>query len=157
MSSRRHYSSTGGLYDIHSPRRCLPQCDRRFGAGDPIQQFGLRVAAVPVSDLIIRHNLNLIIGESGQLGDLQAPNLSHPQLVQSQLVIRLRTITWLPERRERHPRLLTAHIFVPIPQRAPVLRQESWIQILYTEDLINVGGRSLRYFADDTLILNGSG
>ena len=156
MSSRRHYSSTGGLYDIHSPRRRLPQCGRRFGAGDPIQQFGLRVAAIPVSDLVIRHNLNLITRESGRLGNIQAPNPCHPQQVQSQLVIRLRTITWLPERRERHSRLLTAHIFVPIPQRAPVLRQESWIQILHTEDLINAGGQNLRYFADDILILNGS-
>ena len=157
MSSRRHYSSTGGLYDIHSLRRCLPQCYRRFGAGDPIQQFGLRVAAIPVSDLVIRHNLNLITRESGRLGNIQAPNLCHPQQVQSQLVIRLRTITWLPERGERHPRLLTAHIFIPIPQRTPVLRQESWIQILHYEDLTSASRQNLRYFADDILILNESG
>ena len=156
MSSRRHYSSTGGLHDIHSPRRCLPQCNKRFGFGNPIQQFGFRVAAISVSDLIIRHNLNLITRESGQLGNIQAPNLCHPQQAQSQLVIRLRTITWIPERRESHPRLLTAHIFIPVPQRVPVLRQESWIQILYTEDLINAVGQNLRCFADDILILNGS-
>ena len=154
MSSRRHYSSTSSLYDIHSPRRRLPHCIRRFGAGDPAQQFDLRVAATPVSGLIIRH---IITGESGRLGNLQAPGQCHPQQVQIQLVIRLRTITWLPERGERHPRLLTAHIFIPIPQRAPVLRQESWIQILHNEDLTNASRQNLRYFVDDTLIVNGSG
>ena len=156
MSSRRHYSSAGGLHDIHSTRRCLPQCNRRFRSGDLLQQFGFRVAAIPVSDLIIQHNLNLVTRESGRLGNIQAPNLCHPQQVQSQLIVRLRTITWISERRESHPRLLTAHIFIPIPQRVPVLRQESWIQILYTEDLINAVSQNLRRFADDILILNGS-
>ena len=156
MSSRRHYSSAGGLYDIHSIRRCLPQCNRRFRSGDPLQQFGFRIAATPVSDLIIQHNFNLVTRESGRLGNIQAPNLCHLQQAQSRLIIRLRTITWIQERREDHPRFLTAHIFIPTPQRAPVLRQESWIQTLYTEDSINAVARNLRCFADDILILNGS-
>ena len=156
MSSRRHYSSAGGLHDTCSPRRCLPQYNGHLGSGDPFQQFGLRVAAISASDLIIRHNLNFITRESCQLGNIQAPDLHHPQHVQSQLVVRLRTITWIPERRESHPRLLTAHIFIPTPQRTPVLRQESWVQILYTEDLINAVSQDLRCFADGILILNGS-
>ena len=154
MSSRRHYSSTSSLYDIHSPRRRLPHCIRRFGAGDPAQLFDLRVAATPISGLIVRH---ILTGESGHLDNLQASRQNHPQQVQIQLVIRLRTITWLPEGGERHPRLLAAHIFMPVPQRTPVLRQESWTQILHCEDLTYASRQNLRYFADDILISNGSG
>ena len=153
MSSRRHYSSTRSLYDTHSPRRSLHYI-KRGEAGDPAQLSDLRVAATPVSSLTARH---IFTGGSDHLGDSQASGQNRLQQIQVQLVIRLRTITWLPEGGGRYLRHLIAHIFIPAPQRTPVLRQESWIQVLHREDLTNASRYHIRYFADDILIVNKSG
>ena len=143
MSSRRHYLSTGAphLIDLHSIRRCIPQCDVLVYS-EILQRPGFRIAATPVSGLRIQHSL-------------QEPSLRRLQQTKSRLIIRLRTATWIPEREEDHRRSFVAYIFVPTPQRVPVLRQESWDQTLYTEDSVNTVAYNLRHFADDILILNG--
>ena len=152
MSSRRHYSSTRSLYDTHSPRRCL-HCINQGEAGEPIQLPDLRVAATPVSSPSIR----LVPTEAGgHPGNSQAPGQNWLQLL-VQFTIRLRTVTWLPEGGRKHLRNLPAHIFLPVPQRTPVLRQESWIQVLPCYDLFNTSRYQVRYFADDILIVHKSG
>jgi hypothetical protein len=149
MSSRRHYSSTRSLYDTHSPRRSLHFINRGE-AGEPAQLPDLWVAATPISSLTARC---VFTGGSGHPGNSQAPGQNRLQHLLVQLTIRLRTVTWLPEGGGKHSRHLPAHIFIPAPQRTPVLRQESWIQVLPCEDLANTSRYHIRYFADDILIV----
>ena len=153
MSSRRHYSSTRSLYHTRSPRRGLC-CSNRGEAGESAQLPDLWVAATPISSLSIRH---IFAEGSGHPGNSQASGQNHLRHLLIQFTIRLRTVTWLPEGGGKRSRHLPAHIFIPAPQRTPVLRQESWIQVLPCEDLANTSRYHIKYFADDILIVNKSG
>lgn len=144
MCSRRHYWSEGAphLIDLHSIQKCIPQCDVLVYS-KILQRPGFRIAATPISGLKINHSS-------------PEPHLHRLQQTKSQLTVRLRTVIWIPERKEAHRRSFVAYIFIPDPLKPPILRLESWDQTLYTEYSTNAVAYSLRRFADDTLIFNGS-
>ena len=155
MSSRRQYSSGGCSYDIPSPRRCLPRIYNRTASSGQHNPYGQHVAAISTSEPTSRYIIHFSTQGKNHLCVNKNSTTRHHQRIrqiQSQLTVRLRTITWLPRKKEIHHQRSVLHIFIPTAQKTPVLRQESWTQILYTDDLITAVNCDIRYFADDILI-----
>ena len=150
MSSRRQYSSRGCTYDILSPRRCLPSIYNHTAPSGNHNTYGQYVVATTT-----RYNIHFSTPVKNPLCvNEDSTTQQHQRIcqVRNQLTGRLRTITWLPRKKEIHHQRSVSHIFIPAIQKTPILRQESWTQILYTDGSITAVGCDIRVFADDTLI-----
>ena len=157
MSSRRQYSSGGCSYDIISPRRCLPIIYNHTASSSNHNTSRQYVAAILTSEPANRYNIHFSTQVKNHPCVDRIPTTRQHQhicQVRSQFTVRLRTITWLPRKKEVHHQRSVAHIFIPTVQKIPVLRQESWTQTLFTDDLITAFNCDIRYFADDTLIFS---
>ena len=133
MSSRRQYSSGGCSYDIPSPRRGLLRTYNHAAPSDNHNANGQQTTAILTSAPSASYNIHFSTQVTNHFCvDESSTTYQHQRIcqVRSQLSVHLRTITWLPRKKETYQQRSVLHIFIPITQKTPILRQESWTQLI---------------------------